>query len=145
MWHKTESKTYVALVLELTWLAMPLKSSGGKMAKEVGVKSPMMRSSLPVVQRSIALCSTAWVQKIKAASEQYIETEKKKREKAYQGTKFLSPSYPRQTPAQRLFWRMPQCLCGVSWIPRSIAFFWLQPIHLFLTCHSQLAHRRPQE
>lgn len=34
----------------------------------------------------IALCSTAWVQKIKAASEQYIETEKKKREKAYQGT-----------------------------------------------------------
>lgn len=34
----------------------------------------------------ISLCSTAWVQKIKAASEQYIETEKKKREKAYQGT-----------------------------------------------------------
>lgn len=34
----------------------------------------------------IALCRTAWVQKIKAASEQYIETEKKKREKAYQGT-----------------------------------------------------------
>lgn len=30
---------------------------------------------------------TAWVQKIKGASEQYIETEKKKREKAYQGTK----------------------------------------------------------
>lgn len=29
---------------------------------------------------------TAWVQKIKAASEQYIDTEKKKREKAYQGT-----------------------------------------------------------
>ncbi|XP_057596404.1 intersectin-2 isoform X4 [Hippopotamus amphibius kiboko] len=28
---------------------------------------------------------TAWVQKIKAASEQYIDTEKKKREKAYQG------------------------------------------------------------
>ncbi|PNJ58701.1 ITSN2 isoform 6, partial [Pongo abelii] len=27
----------------------------------------------------------AWVQKIKAASEQYIDTEKKKREKAYQG------------------------------------------------------------
>ena len=34
------------------------------------------------------MCSsvrTAWVQKIKAASEQFIETEKKKREKAYQG------------------------------------------------------------
>ena len=34
-----------------------------------------------------ALCfssRTAWVQKIKAASEQYIDTEKKKREKAYQ-------------------------------------------------------------
>jgi len=28
---------------------------------------------------------TTWVQKIKAASEQFIETEKKKREKAYQG------------------------------------------------------------
>lgn len=28
---------------------------------------------------------TAWVQKIKAASELYIETEKKKREKAYLG------------------------------------------------------------
>nr|XP_020018154.1 intersectin-2-like isoform X2 [Castor canadensis] len=28
---------------------------------------------------------TAWVQKIKAASEQYIDTEKKKRERAYQG------------------------------------------------------------
>lgn len=36
------------------------------------------------------LCSssrTAWVQKIKAASEQYIDTEKKKREKAYQGSR----------------------------------------------------------
>lgn len=30
-------------------------------------------------------CRTAWVQKIKAASEEFIETEKKKREKAYQG------------------------------------------------------------
>lgn len=28
-----------------------------------------------------------WVQKIKAASEHFIETEKKKREKAYQGNK----------------------------------------------------------
>lgn len=30
---------------------------------------------------------TMWVQKIKAASEHFIETEKKKREKAYQGNK----------------------------------------------------------
>lgn len=30
-------------------------------------------------------CRTAWVQKIKAASELFIETEKKKREKAYLG------------------------------------------------------------
>ena len=30
-------------------------------------------------------CRTAWVQKIKAASEEFIETEKKKREKVYQG------------------------------------------------------------
>lgn len=36
-------------------------------------------------------CRTAWVQKIKAASELFIETEKKKREKAYLGTSaFLS-------------------------------------------------------
>ncbi|XP_069092135.1 intersectin-2 isoform X1 [Pleurodeles waltl] len=33
---------------------------------------------------------TAWVQKIKAASELYIETEKKKREKAYQARSFKS-------------------------------------------------------
>uniref|UniRef100_A0A9L0S2E3 Intersectin 2 n=1 Tax=Equus caballus TaxID=9796 RepID=A0A9L0S2E3_HORSE len=31
---------------------------------------------------------TAWVQKIKAASEQYIDTEKRKREKAYQGSRW---------------------------------------------------------
>lgn len=31
------------------------------------------------------VCRTAWVQKIKAASELFIETEKKKREKAYLG------------------------------------------------------------
>lgn len=31
---------------------------------------------------------TAWVQKIKAASEQYIDTEKRKREKAYQGSEW---------------------------------------------------------
>ncbi|XP_028637561.1 intersectin-2 isoform X1 [Grammomys surdaster] len=32
---------------------------------------------------------TAWVQKIKAASEQYIDTEKRKREKAYQGPPYF--------------------------------------------------------
>ena len=32
---------------------------------------------------------TAWVQKIKGASEQYIDTEKKKREKAYQGCPYF--------------------------------------------------------
>nr|XP_008513521.1 PREDICTED: intersectin-2 isoform X2 [Equus przewalskii] len=32
---------------------------------------------------------TAWVQKIKAASEQYIDTEKRKREKAYQGVPYF--------------------------------------------------------
>lgn len=36
---------------------------------------------------TLCFCSrTAWVQKIKAASEQYIDTEKRKREKAYQGS-----------------------------------------------------------
>lgn len=34
---------------------------------------------------TFAFSRTAWVQKIKAASEEFIETEKKKREKAYQG------------------------------------------------------------
>lgn len=33
----------------------------------------------------VVLFRTMWVQKIKAASEHFIETEKKKREKAYQG------------------------------------------------------------
>lgn len=43
---------------------------------------------------TLLLPRTAWVQKIKAASEQYIDTEKKKREKAYQGTyqSILSPA-----------------------------------------------------
>ena len=38
------------------------------------------------------LVRTAWVQKIKAASEDFIETEKKKREKAYQGQLPHSPA-----------------------------------------------------
>lgn len=33
----------------------------------------------------VCVFRTAWVQKIKVASEEFIETEKKKREKAYQG------------------------------------------------------------
>lgn len=33
----------------------------------------------------VCVFRTAWVQKIKAASEEFFETEKKKREKAYQG------------------------------------------------------------
>lgn len=44
---------------------------------------------------------TAWVQKIKAASEQYIDTEKKKREKAYQGSQ-LCPGW--WEPATRGPW-----------------------------------------
>lgn len=45
------------------------------------------RSCLAVLRPPFCFSSrTAWVQKIKAASEQYIDTEKKKREKAYQGT-----------------------------------------------------------
>lgn len=38
----------------------------------------------------IFFCRATWVQKIKAASEHFIETEKKKREKAYQGEPKLS-------------------------------------------------------
>lgn len=105
---------------------MPLKSSGGKNGRRSWGKVthddefPACGTALTV---GIALCSTAWVQKIKAASEQYIETEKKKREKAYQGTEFLSHSHPRHTLEQGQFWRVPQCLCGTSQIPRSAARF----------------------
>ena len=47
-----------------------------------------------LVDCTITLCvfRTAWVQKIKAASEEFFETEKKKREKAYQGLSLHSPS-----------------------------------------------------
>ncbi|OWK10553.1 hypothetical protein Celaphus_00005351 [Cervus elaphus hippelaphus] len=41
---------------------------------------------------------TAWVQKIKAASEQYIDTEKKKREKAYQGSRWCPGGLQFATP-----------------------------------------------
>lgn len=53
--------------------------------------------------------STAWVQKIKAASEEFIETEKKKREKAYQG---LSPRSTTLTPAMCWWWHLRlTCVC----------------------------------
>lgn len=46
---------------------------------------------LVVIPYICFFCRTAWVQKIKAASELFIETEKKKREKAYLGiSAFLS-------------------------------------------------------
>lgn len=38
------------------------------------------------VLSNVLFSRTAWVQKIKAASENFIDTEKKKRERAYQGT-----------------------------------------------------------
>lgn len=69
---------------------MPLKPSGGKKKGKRYWSSVADTEGFPAcgvtLTIGIALCSTAWVQKIKAASEQYIETEKKKREKAYQGT-----------------------------------------------------------
>ncbi len=47
------------------------------------------RDLVCLVASTVTVCvcvsRTAWVQKIKAASEEFIETEKKKREKAYQG------------------------------------------------------------
>lgn len=58
---------------------------GGKNGKRVADSEEFPACGMTLTI-GIALCSTAWVQKIKAASEQYIETEKKKREKAYQGT-----------------------------------------------------------
>lgn len=42
----------------------------------------------------VCFCRTAWVQKIKAASELFIETEKKKREKAYLGVVSFSSLPP---------------------------------------------------
>lgn len=49
--------------------------------------------SLSVLPPPVSPPRTAWVQKIKAASELYIETEKKKREKAYLG-EALPPAGP---------------------------------------------------
>lgn len=40
---------------------------------------------------------TAWVQKIKVASEEFFETEKKKRDKVYQGLCLHSKSHIRVT------------------------------------------------
>ncbi|KAJ3593486.1 hypothetical protein NHX12_005820 [Muraenolepis orangiensis] len=51
---------------------------------EVLVKLPDPSSDEPVFHISHIDRVTSWVQKIKAASEDFIETEKKKREKAYQ-------------------------------------------------------------
>lgn len=52
--------------------------------------------------------STAWVQKIKAASEEFIDTEKKKREKAYQG----SPLHWFHTDANKVIMSLINaCVC----------------------------------
>lgn len=122
---------------------MPLKSSGGKNGERGWGKvthDDEFCACGTALTVGIALCSTAWVQKIKAASEQYIETEKKKREKAYQGTKFLFPSHLCQKLEQGQFWRMPQCLCGNSQIPRSAASFsgYGQSIYFWLVVPSSL-------
>lgn len=140
MWHKIESKTSV-VVLEFTCNASEIhwgkngERGWGKVSDDE--EFPACGTALTI---GIALCSTAWVQKIKAASEQYIETEKKKREKAYQGTKFLFPSHLCQKLEQGQFWRMPQCLCGNSQIPRSAASFsgYGQSIYFWLVVPSSL-------
>lgn len=101
---------------------MPLKQWGEKSVKKDGGRVadtkefPACGMTLTI---GIALCSTAWVQKIKAASEQYIETEKKKREKAYQGTCHIlySPLIHVDTWAGP-FGRVPECLCRI-WSPSS--------------------------
>lgn len=60
---------------------------------------PVKTASVSVRMKFVCfLCRTAWVQKIKAASELYIETEKKKREKAYLGNKLNH--YTHMTTAQ---------------------------------------------
>lgn len=57
--------------------------------------------------------STAWVQKIKAASEEFIETEKKKREKTFQG---LSP-YSQLHWSQQMWWYFRLIhLCVCVWL-----------------------------
>lgn len=92
----------------------------------------------------IALCRTAWVQKIKAASEQYIETEKKKREKAYQGTHWVLyfPLIPSHPPG----YRGREFLEDVSVSFRSIASSDSsnQSVYFWPLC-SQLVHRNAQE
>lgn len=52
----------------------------------------------------VCLFRTAWVQKIKAASELFIETEKKKREKAYLGTCPTEINILRLTMIRNVLW-----------------------------------------
>lgn len=59
-----------------------MQSSDGA---KLGWPPPLSSFLLP----SVCVCRTAWVQKIKAASELFIETEKKKREKAYLGVRIF--------------------------------------------------------
>ena len=59
----------------------------------------------------VCVFRTAWVQKIKAASEEFIETEKKKREKAYQGSSLRSQS------------RADGCRCDSLWINLCVCVF----------------------
>lgn len=117
---------------------MPLKPSGWeKMAEEIGAELLILRN-FPACGMTltigIALCSTAWVQKIKAASEQYIETEKKKREKAYQGTCGLL-YFPLIHPDAWAGPFLEDATVSVYNLPLQTycRFSGLQPIHLFLT------------
>lgn len=107
---------------------MPLKFREGRMGKESGAVTEDFAACGMTLTVGIAPCRTAWVQKIKAASEQYIETEKRKREKAYQGTHWVL-HFPLSTwiQEQAISWRMP-----VS--PKDLLpVLTFQPVCLFLT------------
>lgn len=66
----------------------------------------------------VCVFRTAWVQKIKAASEEFIETEKKKREKAYQGSSLSSQSRTDGSQCDDL-WINP-CVCVCVFAARSV-------------------------
>ncbi len=61
----------------------------------------------------VCVCAfrTAWVQKIKAASEEFIETEKKKREKAYQGLSVCLHSHKAINVMMSGLTDLPLCVC----------------------------------
>lgn len=78
--HSSTSRTSI-----VSTRSGPRRWTRGTCAKEPGTFFFFTVCVYGIHMFFIASIRAAWVQKIKAASEHFIETEKKKREKAYQG------------------------------------------------------------